>query len=143
MLSLEKLLKLKDEVEEALQVIERAVSKSLSEYLNNLESIYAVRYAIIKIVETLVVMGIYILEELFHEEVETYKEVFKKLKCYGVITNSTAISMINLVSLRNLIIHRYWEVNDARIYREAKENGIEAIRKFIQEVINYVKKTER
>jgi len=39
-----------------------------------------------------------------------------------------------------MIIHRYWEIDDERIYQEAKENGINTIRNFIKEVDDYVSK---
>ncbi|UNQ73171.1 HepT-like ribonuclease domain-containing protein [Infirmifilum sp. NZ] len=45
--------------------------------------------------------------------------------------------MIKLVRLRNLIVHRYWEVDDARVYREVKEEGIRLVRGFVEEVERY------
>jgi uncharacterized protein YutE (UPF0331/DUF86 family) len=45
--------------------------------------------------------------------------------------------MRRLTRLRNLIIHRYWEVDDFRIYREARESGLGMIERFMEEVEKY------
>ena len=36
--------------------------------------------------------------------------------------------MASLASLRNMIVHRYWGVDDARIYTEAKSIGVKTIK---------------
>lgn len=46
--------------------------------------------------------------------------------------------MAKLASLRNLIVHRYWTIDDLRIYKEAKQNGLEAVERFVKEATNYV-----
>ncbi len=46
--------------------------------------------------------------------------------------------MVRLVGLRNIIVHRYWSVDDMRIYDNAKRSGVGAVEKFIKEVLNYV-----
>jgi uncharacterized protein YutE (UPF0331/DUF86 family) len=48
--------------------------------------------------------------------------------------------MAALAMLRNLIVHRYWLVNDSRIYREAKASGMRLISKFVEEVREYVER---
>ncbi len=45
--------------------------------------------------------------------------------------------MIRFVRLRNLIVHRYWEVDDARMYKEIKEEGFRIVRRFIEEVESF------
>jgi len=39
-----------------------------------------------------------------------------------------------------MIVHRYWSIDDARIYREAKNSGISIIKELIKEVEDYVAK---
>jgi len=56
----------------------------------------------------------------------------------GVLSRDVGEGMIRLVRLRNLIIRRYWEVDDIRMYREVKEEGIKLIRRFIEEVEGHV-----
>ncbi|MEM1810877.1 MAG: HepT-like ribonuclease domain-containing protein [Thermofilaceae archaeon] len=39
-----------------------------------------------------------------------------------------------LVGLRNLLVHRRWSVDDARICKRVKESGLNVVRKFVDEV---------
>jgi len=56
----------------------------------------------------------------------------------GVISPRVGEGMQKLVRLRNLIIHRYWEVDDARVYREARSGGLDLVEEFAEEVEAYV-----
>ena len=58
----------------------------------------------------------------------------------GVISFRVAEGMASLASLCNMIVYRYWGVDDARIYREAKGGGIDTVEEFIREVREYVSK---
>lgn len=83
-------------------------------------------------------LSVSILEKDFNEDVESYREVFLKLASHGVISFETSQKMAKLASLRNLIVYRYWTIDDLRIYKEAKQNGLEAVERFVKEVTNYV-----
>ncbi|MBS7637383.1 DUF86 domain-containing protein [Candidatus Bathyarchaeota archaeon] len=69
-----------------------------------------------------------------------FREAFIRLAVRGVIGADTAQSMAGLVSLRNIIVHRYWIVDDLKIYDFAEKSGVNKIEKFIEEVISYVKR---
>ena len=126
------------EIEEAVKILEKAVSMSEEGFLNNIMARYAVKYAIIKIVEASAVLGTHILESEYELVPESYGEVFDLLSKVGVLDNSTATGMKKLAGLRNLLVHRYWVVDDSRIYREAKGRGLRIIKKFVETVHAYV-----
>jgi uncharacterized protein YutE (UPF0331/DUF86 family) len=52
----------------------------------------------------------------------------------GIISRDLAAAMRRCAGLKNLLVHRYWEVDDARLYRELKEEGLEALRRFMRHV---------
>ena len=56
----------------------------------------------------------------------------------GLLGRRVAESIARLVSLRNLIVHRYRVVDDLKIYESAKNSGVESIERFIEEVSRYV-----
>lgn len=45
--------------------------------------------------------------------------------------------MRRFVGLRNLIVHRYWEVDDERMYKELKEEGLRRVREYLESVAKY------
>jgi len=92
----------------------------------------------VEIVEATTSIGLHILREYFNEGAEGYVGVFRALLGHGVLSSDVGEGMIRLVRLRNLIVHRYWEVDDIRMYREIKGEGIKLIRRFIEEVERYV-----
>ena len=52
----------------------------------------------------------------------------------GIIPRDLATAMRRFAGLGNLLVHRYWEVDDARLYRELKEEGLKTLRRFLRYV---------
>lgn len=127
-----------NEANDALDEVKSIVSMDINEFSTDRRARYSLRYSIVMIVEALVDLSVTILEKDFNDIAESYREAFLKLVDHGVISSDTSSSMAKLASLRNQIVHRYWTIDDLRIYREAKENGIGAIQRFIKEVKTYV-----
>ena len=118
--------------------IESLCSLEPSEVLTNRTRRYSLRYAIILLVKSLADAAIAILEKDFEVSPHSYADAFLKLAEKGVIDFSTAKKMSKLASLRNIIVHRYWVIDDTKILSEARESGVEAVNKFIDEVKKYV-----
>ena len=131
---------LKDIIE-ALDELKFLTSLDIDEFIKNRSARFSMRYSIVVIVEGSADIGIYVLERCFNEEAKGYRDIFMRLSEKGVIDSETAMKMASLSSLRNMIVHRYWNVDDIRIYSEAKKNGIRAIEKFIEEVKEFASKS--
>ena len=131
------------EMEEAFDIISSSLSVGEESFLSDIKSIYAVRYAIVKIVETASLMGAHILEIQYGIAAETYSDIFEQLGRRGVISPDISDGFRRLVGLRNLIVRRYWVIDDSRIYREATGNGLKIIREFIERIRRYVKERAR
>ncbi len=110
------------EINDALSELEALTSMDERSFLTNRTARFSARYSIVQIVEAAADIGLYILQ-LKDEIARSYREIFKKLVLLGVISVSTSEAMIRMSSLRNMVIHRYCEVDDLRIYREAKSGG--------------------
>ncbi len=128
------------DIREGLEEIEETINLNLDDFMRNRSKRYSMRYAIILIVEAAADLGITILRSYFNEEPESYREVFLKLAEKGVISYKVGEGMASLASLRNMIVYRYWGVDDARIYTEAKSNGVKTIKIFLEEVEEFVLK---
>ncbi|MEM3414415.1 MAG: HepT-like ribonuclease domain-containing protein [Thermoproteota archaeon] len=130
--------KLINEATDALDEIKSIVSMDINEFSADRRARYSLRYSIVVIVEALADLSVTILEKDFNDAAESYREAFLKLVNHKVTSLNTFNSIAKLVSLRNQIAYRYWTIDDLRIHREAKENGVEAIKHFIKEVERYV-----
>lgn len=96
----------------------RITKKDYSEL--SIDEKYAIRYNIIVLVESLVALCIHIAREEFNYIPKSYSDavmfVCERLKVLCIR------DLVDLVRLRNLLIHRYWSVDDKVIYENIKKN---------------------
>lgn len=53
---------------------------------------------------------------------DSYRDCIEKAVKKGIISEDVGIPIKGLVSLRNLLIHPYWEINDTKVYQETNKN---------------------
>jgi uncharacterized protein YutE (UPF0331/DUF86 family) len=130
---LERLSRALRDLERPITFMERILNRPLDEFLNDDEAVYALRYAVIEAVEAAVQIGLILLRETGARPA-SYGEVFRMLGERGIIPRDLAAAMRRFAGLGNLLVHRYWEVDDARLYRELKEEGLKTLRRFMRHV---------
>ncbi|MEM3447224.1 MAG: DUF86 domain-containing protein [Candidatus Korarchaeum sp.] len=124
------------EIEEAIDELEKLFLMDEESFLRNRTARFSARYSIVQVVEAAADIGLHVLERRFNESPESYRDVFRKLALHGIVSPNTAEEMSKLAGLRNIVVHRYWDVDDLMIYREAKSNGLESVRRFLKEVMS-------
>ena len=125
------------ELRRTLRFMERMLERPVDEFVNDDEAVYALRYAVVEFVEAAAQVGL-LLARRAGARPGSYGEVFDVLGDLGVISRDLAVAMRRFVSLRNLLVHRYWEVDDRRMFIELKEGGVSALKKFIEAVERHV-----
>jgi uncharacterized protein YutE (UPF0331/DUF86 family) len=121
------------DLERSVNFMEQTLNRPLDEFLNDDEAVYALRYAVIEAVEAAVQIGLILLRETGARPT-SFGEVFQMLGERGIIPRDLAAAMRRFAGLRNLLVHRYWEADDARLYRELKEEGLKTLRRFMRHV---------
>jgi uncharacterized protein YutE (UPF0331/DUF86 family) len=127
---LERLSRALRDLERSVNFMEQILNRPLDEFLNDDEAVYALRYAVIAAVEAAVQIGLILLRETGAHPA-SYGEVFQMPGERGIIPRDLAAAMRRFAGLRNLPVHRYCEVDDARLYRELKEEGLKTLRRFM------------
>ncbi len=125
--------KLIKDIEEAISIILEDCSKSF-ETLSRAEK-SEIRYYIIVLVEAIVALAYHVARRIYGLEPRTPIQTFAMFAEKGFISFNEAEDLVKLVRLRNLIVHRYWEVNDRVIYEKVKRD-FTCVRKFIESVRN-------
>jgi len=120
------------DLERSVNFIEQILNRPLDEFLNDDEAVYALRYAVIEAVEAAVQIGLILLRETGARPA-SYGEVFHAWR-EGNHPAGSRRGHAEVRGLRNLLVHRYWEVDDARLYRELKEEGLKTLRRFLRHV---------
>ncbi len=138
----ERVRRLMEELKNSLDTAVQTVGLSEDDFMGDVRNRYTLRLALVEVVESAVDVGLHVLREDFGvDRVEGYLEIFRKLVQHGVLSHGVGVGMERLTRLRNLIIHRYWEVDDERMYREARGSGLELINRFARELLAYVSGT--
>jgi uncharacterized protein YutE (UPF0331/DUF86 family) len=110
---------------------------TLEEFMSRMEARYALRYALILLVEAVVDVLVAILEADYGLAPESYREAVLLAGERGVIPYSAARRLAQLASLRNMLVHRYWRVDDERLYRETRI-GLQAVEEVLGALEEYV-----
>ncbi|RLI04611.1 DUF86 domain-containing protein, partial [Candidatus Bathyarchaeota archaeon] len=92
---------------------------------------YSIRYNVVVLVESLVSMCIHVAVEVYAKKPVSYREAVR------VVAERLGLVQVNnlesLVGLRNLLIHRYWTVEDEKVYRDVKTN-FKCVEEFLSRV---------
>lgn len=114
------------EIRDAARLLEKYLQKPFREL--DLSEILSVRYLIIQLVESSAAICMHVLITVYREYPEGYPSCFILMSKKGLISNELGEKLATAARLRNLLIHRYWEIDDEKVYNEAKKG----LRDFIE-----------
>ncbi len=120
-------------IRRVLKDIETAYKVLVSEVESkdlDIRDFFTIRYCIIVIVESIATIASRIAGRMGYV-IEGYVESIKFLVKQGIIDSDLGDRLTRLARLRNLLVHRYWEIDDRRIVEEARSNGLEAIKRVL------------
>ncbi|MCW3131060.1 MAG: DUF86 domain-containing protein [Methanophagales archaeon] len=118
------------EVEEAVKELVRLTSKPFGDL--SFDGRQSMRYQVIVLAEAIGSICIHISMEDLGYEPETYSDCIAYLRDKEIV--GCAEELIKIIRMRNLLVHRYWVVDDFRVYSSVKENF-----KCVEEFSNTVK----
>lgn len=95
----------------------------------------AVRYSIVAISEALSALAIHIVRKVLNKSPDNIHEALILLEERKIIGRDVREEISSLMRLRNILVHRYWTVDDHMIYQSVK-GDFEAVEKFIERIRN-------
>ena len=120
--------KLVDDIRSAIDEIVSFCSKPFEEL--SVADRYAIRYCLIVVVEALIALALHIARRAFGEKPETPIHALRVLRDRGLVTPSECSDLEKLVRLRNLLVHRYWVIDDRKIYDSVRRD-FRSVQRFI------------
>jgi uncharacterized protein YutE (UPF0331/DUF86 family) len=124
------------EINEAIQMLRSLVTKDFAEL--TIHEKLSMRYLVIQLVEAASSICVQILLDIFNEKPEGFPECFARLGVKGVIPHDLASKLSSAARLRNLLVHRYWTVDDQKIY-ESVRTGRKDFKDFTAHVRGFLK----
>jgi len=86
------------------------------------DQVYSMRYNIIVLVESVVSLAVHVLVEDYGYAPEYYVEAVGELARRLGLRGGCVEELKALVRLRNLLVHRYWAIDDKRIYENVRRD---------------------
>jgi uncharacterized protein YutE (UPF0331/DUF86 family) len=116
------------EINDALQTLKLLKAKTFKGL--TLHEKLSMRYLIIQLVEATSSICMHILLNLFNEKPEGFPECFTRLGVKGIIPQRLSTKLASAARLRNLLVHRYWEIDDTKVYNSVKK-GLKDFEEFV------------
>ena len=126
------------EINDALTDLRGLLGKNFEEL--SVHERMSMRYLVIQIVEAAASISVHLLSRLFDERAEGYADCFRRLGERKAIAEGLAERLASAARLRNLLVHRYWEIDDRRVYSSIKE-GVEDFEAFKRDVRSFMEGT--
>jgi len=124
------------EANDALQLLREITAKDFESFTVHEE--LSIRYLLIQLVEATASICIHILSRVYGEEVEGYPDSFLRLETKRIIPKDLATKLASAARLRNLLVHRYWEIMDEKVYLSVKQ-GLNDFVDFIHHIENFLR----
>jgi uncharacterized protein YutE (UPF0331/DUF86 family) len=91
-------------------------------FLRDPEKLGAAKYYLQVAIEVCIDLGNHLIASERWRAPRDYRDVFSVLQENGVVTEEFAQTLRQMAGLRNLLVHLYWEIDDAQIYADVQNN---------------------
>jgi uncharacterized protein YutE (UPF0331/DUF86 family) len=113
--------------------IERLITVDQATFFSDSRNVFSMRYLIIQAVEALTEICQHMLARTRGIPCDGYIDCIVKAGEHGIISVALVERLRRLAALRNILVHRYWNIDDARVYIETKAN-LSDLTTFIDEI---------
>jgi uncharacterized protein YutE (UPF0331/DUF86 family) len=127
-----------DVIDRNLRFLEKIKTLTPDQFVESYRDIQAAKYSLLEIMEACVDIANYIISVKGFRRAEEYSEMFKVLKEEGVITKELATKLEDMARFRNLLVHRYGEVDNKRVL-EIITHNLKDIEEFEREIEKFIK----
>lgn len=125
------------EIRKALAVIAGFGELTLEEFLGDVTIVSAVKYQLIVAIEAAISICNHLASRLAQRIPSSYTDCFLSLKEQGMVTPELSERLGKMARFRNLLIHLYWEVDDALVFRIMRED-LKDLEAYLLEIQNWV-----
>ena len=128
-----------DIIDRNLRFLDEIKFLSADQFVESYKDVQAAKYSLLEIIEACIDIANYIISVKGFRRAEEYSDMFKVLKEEGVIEKELAVKLEDMARLRNLLVHRYGEIDNRRVLEIIKHN-LKDIEEFQKEIEEFIKK---
>ena len=134
----ERILSKLDKIENYLSQIEEIRPRNIEDYTKSIKDRMACERLLQISVENVLDICNMIVSELKLGLPSDEDDVFAKIENKKIITKDMKNKLIKMKGVRNILVHRYGEIEDEKIFEVLSEN-LEDFEKFKREIIKFIK----
>lgn len=124
-----------DVIQRNLEFLEEYKNIDEDTFLNSYKDVQAVKYSLLEIIEACLDIASHIISARGFERAESYAEMFNILGRRGIISQELAEKLSDMARFRNLLVHGYGKVDNARV--------LEIVKTELSDVEEFVRQTLR
>lgn len=129
--------KITSEVLSALQRLEDLRKLSEEEFAADPHKVASAKYNLIVAIEGAVDLSNHIISKNGFRTPEDYADTFRVMEEKGVFDAEFTNSIIQMARFRNRLVHIYWDIDDAEIYRII-QTRLQDIKQFLKKFGNFI-----
>lgn len=137
-INIEKIKVLEKDIVDSIIEIKRIISKGKKNYLRDKNLVFSLRYLLIQVVEAMAGICNHIITRIVGEIPQGYPDCFEKLKENNIINNNLSEKLKKISKLRNILIHKYWEIDDLKVFSSTEKN-IDDFEEFLKQINKFLK----
>ena len=118
------------ELQRYVQQLREFQSYRYDEIEGDLEKIWAIEHGLQVSIQIIIDVGNHILAGMGKNQVRDYTDVLSKLGQYNVLPSEFAAEIQGMAGFRNLLVHRYTDVNLRQVY-DVLQNRLDDFMKYI------------
>jgi len=134
----ERLARNRQDLAAAKAEIDRLTRDEADAFLADTRSRLALRYVLIQAVEGIVDICQHVLSRAAGVACQGYVDCIVKAGEHGIIDEPLAGKLRKLASLRNGLVHRYWQIDDRRVYESCREDAAD-LDAFLAQIERYIR----
>jgi uncharacterized protein YutE (UPF0331/DUF86 family) len=110
------------DVEEAVKKIRIYVDLSDEVFWQDERNLFTVKYLLLQAMEAIGSICVHVLAKEFQVPVSSYAACFERLGEKGVIPSHLSAKLRKMIRFRNILVHRYREVDDKKVIQYARQD---------------------
>lgn len=126
-----------DTIERNLRFLDQYQKYSSDQFIASYKDVQAAKFSLLEIIEACIDIANHIISVKGYPKVEQYRMMFKTLEEEDVLDKDLASRLGDMASFRNLLVHRYGEIDDTRILGIIKDN-LNDIKLFMKQIIEFL-----
>lgn len=110
------------EIQESIKEINQYLTIPEEDFWKDHRNILAVEQLLLRAIEATGGICLHLVAKKLQKGVENIAQCFEILGEHNLIDKELTESLIRMARFRNLLIHKYWEIDEKRVYQYAKNN---------------------